>query len=65
MIFSAVSLSIPREWVVATAQRRAAFDKQLKEIVKAQEQKKMTQVEGSIRTEQNTLAHYETAGGTS
>lgn len=33
--FFRVSLSIPREWVVATAQRRAEFDKQIKEMVKA------------------------------
>ena len=49
------SLSIPKEWVVATAQRRAEFDEQIKKMVTAPEQKKMDQVQESIERSKTLL----------
>ena len=42
------SLSIPKEWVVATAQRRAEFDQQLKKMVNAPDQKQLDRVQDSL-----------------
>jgi len=50
-----LSLSIPRQWVVATAQRRAEFDEQVKKMVNAPEQKKMAEVEKSIERSKTLL----------
>jgi hypothetical protein len=46
--FFRLSLSIPREWVVATAQRRVELDQQVKKMVTAEDQKQLTKVEESI-----------------
>ena len=56
-----LSLSIPKDWVVATAQKRAELDEQIKKIMNAPEQKKMAQIGGVDRAEQDTPAHYEAA----
>jgi hypothetical protein len=46
--FFRLSLSIPREWVVASAQRRVELDQQVKKMVTAEDQKQLTKVEESI-----------------
>jgi hypothetical protein len=50
-----LSLSIPREWVVATAQRRTEFDEQLKKMVKAPDQKQLDRVQDSIERSKTLL----------
>lgn len=49
------SLSISKEWVVATAQRRAEIDQQLKKMVSAPDQKHLARVEDSLERSKTLL----------